>query len=269
MAESESVPTTAESDRPHPWSAGRYPTMAPNLLPAIARLTNACGIDPGDDVLDVGCGTGNAALTARRSGAHVAGVDLSRGMLALAERNAATAGYGDIDWLLGNAQQLPVRTGAFDVTLSNFGHVFAPDAEAASAELVRATKSGGRVGFTAWSPDGVAGELTQVLTEQLDTLPSDPWSHLQWGDPSFVRDHLPDAVELDFQRRMLQFRYASPAHFWEEFAEESGPLSPVLQRIDDPDVLAAVRENALGVLEEWFGDNAVRVEYLQCRGVVE
>jgi ubiquinone/menaquinone biosynthesis C-methylase UbiE len=243
--------------------------MAPNLLPAIARLTNACGVDPGDNVLDVGCGTGNAALTARRSGAQVAGVDLSPDMLRMAERNAATAGYRDIDWLIGNAQQLPVPSDAFDVALSNFGHVFAPDAEAASRELVRATKPGGRVGFTAWSPHGVAGELTDVLTEQLDTLPSDPWAHLQWGDPSFVRDHLPATVDLTFQRRILRFRYASPAHFWEEFAEESGPLSPILQRIDDPGVLETVRENALAVLEEWFGENAVRVEYLQCRGVVE
>jgi SAM-dependent methyltransferase len=253
---------------PHPWSAGRYPTMAPNLLPAIARLTNVCGVDPGDDVLDVGCGTGNAALTARRSGAHVVGVDLSPEMLDVAEYNTATAGYDDIDWLVGDAEKLPVCDDAFDVVISNFGHVFAPNAVTAGAELVRATKPGGLVGFTAWSPDGVAGELTSVLTEQLDSLPSDPWAHLQWGDPEFVREHLPNTVDLSFQRRMLRFRYASPEHFWQEFAEESGPLSPVLRRIDDPDVLADVRQNALAVLETWFGDNAVRVEYLQCRGVV-
>lgn len=250
------------------WSTGRYPSLAPNMLPAIARLVNAGGVDPEDLVLDVGCGTGNVALTARRSGAQVVGVDLARRMLELARDSATITDVYDVEWLEGDAEGLPFRDDAFDVTLSNFGHVFAPDAEAAGRELCRVTAPGGRVAFTAWSPDGVVGDLTEILTSHLTDPPYDPRSHLKWGRPAFVRDRLPETAELSFQRRIARFRYVSPDHFWREFAEESGPLSPVLARIDDPGERAALREEVVAALEEWFGDNAVRVEYLQVRAVV-
>lgn len=252
----------------HVWSAGRYPAMAPNLLPAIARLVNVAGVHPGDRVLDVGCGTGNVALTARRSGADAIGVDLSQRMLDLAREGSALAGYDDLDWVLGDAEGLPFRDRTFDIVLSNFGHVFAPNSTVAGEELVRVTKPNGRVAFTAWSPDGVVGELTEVLVDHVTTTPSDPESHLRWGDPEFVREQFDGVADCSFQRRMLQFRYVSPEHFWREFAEESGPLSPVLQRMDDADARAALRADALAALEEWFGENAIHVEYLQVRAVV-
>jgi len=253
----------------HVWSAGRYPAMAPNMLPAIARLVNTAGIDPGNRVLDVGCGTGNAVLTARRAGANVVGLDLAHGMLELARDNASLAAEADIGWLTGDAEALPVPDDAFDVVLSNFGHVFAPDSTRAGAELRRVTKPGGRVCFTAWSPNGVVGDLTEVLTDHVAEAPSDPWSHLQWGEPAFVRDQFADVTDCSFQRRLLEFRYATPHHFWREFAEESGPLSPVLRRMNDDDARAALRRDAVAALEDWFGDNAIRVEYLQVRAVIE
>jgi ubiquinone/menaquinone biosynthesis C-methylase UbiE len=242
--------------------------MAPNLLPAIARLVNAAGVDPGDRVLDVGCGTGNAALTARRSGADVVGLDLSPRMLDLAREGATLAGYRDLQWVEGDAEGLPFGDGAFDAVISNFGHVFAPDSPAAGRELCRVARPGGRVAFTAWSPDGVVGDLTEVLVDHVADPPSDPWSHLQWGRSAFVREQLGAAADLSFQRRIARFRYVSPEHFWREFAEESGPLSPVISGIDDAAARERLRRAAVDALEEWFGDNAVRVEYLQVRGVV-
>lgn len=253
----------------HAWSTGRYPSMAPNLLPAIARLVNVAGIDPGDRVLDVGCGTGNVALTARRSGAQVVGVDLARRMLDLARDSGLVAGYDDVAWLEGDAEHLPFPDGVFDVTLSNFGHVFAPEPVTAGRELARVTAPGGRVAFTAWSPNGVVGELTDVLTDHVTDPPNDPRSHLRWGRPDFVRDQLGDLADLSFQRRIARFRYVSPDHFWREFAEESGPLSPVLSGMSDAGDRERLRRDAVSVLEDWFGDNAVRVEYLQVRAVVE
>lgn len=273
----------------HAWSTGRYPSLAPNLLPAIARLVSAAGVDPGDRVLDVGCGTGNVALTARRAGARVVGVDLARRMLELARASAAVAGEGGtssnddgvssgtdgastsddgLSWLEGDAEALPFADGTFDAVLSSFGHVFAPNPETAGRELVRVADSGGRVAFTAWSPDGVVGELTEVLTDHVADPPDDPWSHLEWGDPAAVRDRLRGVEDLSFQRRIVRFRYVSPEHFWQEFAEESGPLAPAVSRLPEGESRAALRRDAVATLEEWFGDNAVRVEYLQVRAVV-
>ncbi len=224
------------------------------------------GIDPGERVLDVGCGTGNVAVTARSAGADVVGVDLSGRMLELARDNATIAGHRDKDWVQGDAEGLPFCDDAFDAVLSNFGHVFAPRSDLAGRELLRVAAPGGRVAFTAWTPTGVVGRLTEVLTEHV-TPPNDPWSHLQWGDPEFVRDQFGDAAELGFQRRIARFRYVSPDHFWREFAEESGPLAPAMGQIDDPDARRALRRDAIETLSEWFGDNAVRVEYLQVRAV--
>ncbi|NHN42453.1 class I SAM-dependent methyltransferase [Halorubellus sp. JP-L1] len=253
----------------HAWSTGRYPSLAPNLLPAIARLVNAAGVDPGDDVLDVGCGTGNVALTASQAGARVVGVDLSRRMLELARASADVEGAVDVSFLEGDAEHLPFRDDAFEATLSNFGHVFAPNPAAAGRQLARVTQSGGRVAFTAWSPDGVVGDLTDVLTGYVDGREADATSHLQWGDPDFVREHVPGVADFSFARRFARFRYVSPEHFWREFAEESGPLSPVLGGLADDDARERLREEAVGVLEDWFADNVVRVEYLQVRAVVE
>jgi ubiquinone/menaquinone biosynthesis C-methylase UbiE len=243
--------------------------MAPNLLVPIARLSNTAGIDPGNRVLDVGCGSGNLALTTSRSDAEVVGLDLSRGMLELARESAELAEEGGIDWIEGDAEELPFRDGTFDVVLSSFGHVFAPNSTAVADELVRVTRSGGRLAFTAWSPDGLVAELTDVLTDHVDQPSRDPWSHLRWGRPSFVREQLGEVAELSFQRRIARFRYVSPAHFWRDFAEEAGPLSPVISAIEDPDSRNALREDALSTLEEWFGDNVVRVAYLQVRALVD
>jgi len=260
---------TAGEQSAYTWSAGRYPSLAPNLLPAIARLVSACGVDPGNRVLDVGCGTGNAALTARRAGAEVTGVDVTRPMLELARDSTSLAGYDDVHWVAGDAEALPFPDDAFDVVLSSFGHVFSPAAVEAGREMVRVAEPGGRVAFTAWSPDGLVGALTDVLDDYVSHDDHDPWAHLRWGETGFVRDRLGDACELTFERRIARFRYVSPEHFWRNFAEEAGPLSPALRALDDPAAREALRDDALATLDEWFADNTVRVEYLLARGVVD
>jgi ubiquinone/menaquinone biosynthesis C-methylase UbiE len=250
------------------WSTGRYPSLAPNLLPAVARLVNAANVTSGDRVLDVGCGTGNASIAAGRAGGDVSGLDVTRSMLDEARENAAVAGLESIEWLEGDAQTLPFRDDSYAVALSNFGHVFAPDPDRATAELVRVTEPGGCVAFTAWSPDGVVGELTDVLADHLGEGASGSRRHLEWGDSAYVREHVPESCSLSFERQVLPFRYASPEHFWESFAE-AGPLSPVVSNLDDPTLKAAIRRDALDCLSEWFVDNAVRVEFLLVRATVE
>lgn len=253
----------------HIWSTRQYPSLASNLLPATARLVSAAGITAEDCVLDVGCGTGNVALTARRQGASVVGADVSPPMLALAEENATLAEYGDINWAAGDAESLPFGDSEFDASLSNFGHVFAPNATEAANEMCRVTRPGGQIAFTAWSPDGLVGALTDIVTDHVTYDDHDPRGHLRWGTTEFVRRVLGDHCDLTFQRRVARFRYVSPQHFWQEFAEEAGPLSPALQRLDEPDAREDLREDALESLEEWFADNTVRVEYLLVAGTVE
>jgi len=257
-----------ESGAPHIWSTRQYPSLAANLLPATARLVTNAGVAAGDRVLDVGSGTGNVALTACQRGAQIVGVDVSHPMLTLAAENATLAECSDCRWVVSDAESLPFEDGAFDAVLSNFGHVFAPNADRAAAEMCRVTRVGGRVAFTAWSSDGLVGALTDILTDHVTYPAHNPNGHLRWGTPSFVREQLADRCELTFQRRVVRFRYVSPAHFWREFAEEAGPLSPALRRLDESEARQALRSDALRCLEEWFADNTVRVEYLLVTGTL-
>jgi len=247
------------------WSSSAYPGFAPNLLPAIARLVDFAGVGDGDRVLDAACGTGNVALTARRAGADVTGLDLTRGMLELARDNAAVVD-ADTGWLQGDVAALPFGDGAVDATLSSFGHVFAPDVAGAARELPRVTRPGGTVAFAAWSPHGVVGALG-ALAAEYGTGPHDPTAHLQWGRPERVRELLEGVGDLEFRHGEVTFRYVSPAHFWQQVAVDSGPLVAAVEQLE-PDDRRAMRRAALDRVEEFFSDNAVRAEYVLARGTV-
>src|SRR3989442_15209346 len=105
--------------------------------PTAAKLVHFAGVSPNQKVLDVGCGTGVVAITARRAGALATGLDLTPELLAIAKENAAIAGVGDVVFKEGDAENLPFRDAEFDVVLSQFAHIFAPRPEVATKEMLR------------------------------------------------------------------------------------------------------------------------------------
>src|SRR5262249_16700184 len=139
------------------WAAGDYPAIAKRQLwPVGERIVARAGVAPGDDVLDVACGTGNAAIRAAQAGGRVVGVDLTPELFVAGRKLAADADV-EIDWLEGDAEDLPVDDESFDVVVSVFGCMFAPRHQVAADELVRALRAGGRVCVSAWTPEGVMG----------------------------------------------------------------------------------------------------------------
>src|SRR5437867_7613498 len=114
-----------------------FAPLAQSTTPSAARLVHFAGVRPGQTVLDAGCGTGVVAITARRSGAVVTGLDLTPELLAVAKENAATAEVDDIVWKEGDIENLPFRDGEFDVVLSQFAHIFAPRPAVDTKELLR------------------------------------------------------------------------------------------------------------------------------------
>jgi 2-polyprenyl-3-methyl-5-hydroxy-6-metoxy-1,4-benzoquinol methylase len=114
------------------WSLGRYESTAERLLPAARVVVESAALHAGERVLDLGCGTGNAALLAAACGARVTGVDPASRLLEVARARAASEG-ADITFLAGEAASLPVGDASADVIVSVFAVIFAPDAVAAAA----------------------------------------------------------------------------------------------------------------------------------------
>jgi SAM-dependent methyltransferase len=197
------------------WAAGDYPAIAQKQLwPIGERVVRRVGVAPGEDVLDVACGTGNAAIRAAQAGGRVVGVDLTPELLAEGRRLAAGASV-EIAFVEGDAEALPLPDASFDVVVSVFGAMFAPRHRVTAAELARVLRPGGRLCVTGWAPDGEMGKLFRMLGGHLPPPPPIAEPPLLWGIEEHVRALFDGTgVELEFERG-----FAEPAEF-DSVAEE-------------------------------------------------
>lgn len=140
------------------WAAGDYDAMMrqEGLYEVGARLVRRLGVAAGEDVLDVACGTGNAAIPAAQAGASVTGLDLTPAMLEAARARGKAAGVA-VEWAEGDAEDLPFGDQRFDVILSTFGCMFAPRHEVVPDEIARVLRPGGQVGSARGRPRGQSG----------------------------------------------------------------------------------------------------------------
>jgi SAM-dependent methyltransferase len=145
------------------WSLGDYRELARPFEPAAVALVEACGVEPGMEVLDVAAGTGNLALAAARRGARVVASDLTPRMVELGRERSAAEGL-DIEWLEADAEDLPFDDGRFQVAASTFGAQFAPRPQVAAAELFRVVSSGGTLGLVNWTPQGFLGRQIDIAS---------------------------------------------------------------------------------------------------------
>ncbi len=197
------------------WSVGHYEETAPQLLPAAELLVEEAAPLAGARVVDVGCGTGNAALLAAARGARVTGVDPAPRLLQVA-RQRATAAALDVTFLAGEAAALPLPDSSADVMVSVFGVIFAPDAQAAAAELARVTADDGRILLTAWIPGGAIARMNQVAQQAvLRTLgaPAAP-PPFAWHDLDALNQlFAPHGFSLTLKEHSLWFTAASPRDY--------------------------------------------------------
>ena len=197
------------------WSVGRYEQTALRLLPVAELLVEEAALRSGERVVDVGCGTGNAALLAAKRGGRVIGVDPAPRLLEVARLRAAAEAL-DATFLTGEAAALPLADESADVVLSVFGVIFAPDPEAAAVELARVTSNDGRILLTAWIPGGAVSRVNQVAQEAVlralgAPAPPPPFP---WHDREALDQLLaPHGFTVTVEEHRFAFSAASPRDY--------------------------------------------------------
>jgi SAM-dependent methyltransferase len=195
------------------WGVGCYEDTAAQLAPASDAAVAALGLGGGEQVLDVACGTGNAALLAHRAGAVVTGLDASPRLLEVARERVPEARF-----VPGDAGRLPFDDGRFDAAVSVFGLIFARPGEAAAAEIARVVRPGGRVAITTWPPRGPTFAAVVLMRQALSRRrPPDGVPATSWGNPAALQSLLGRYGDLEVTEHELAHDDASPGEIWDRW----------------------------------------------------
>lgn len=206
------------------WSAGDFDAIAQRIWEVGDHIVSRVDVQEGERVLDVACGTGNAAIPAAAAGGEVTGLDITPELLEDARRNAQKYGV-EVEWIEGDAQDLPFEDGSFDVVVSTFGCMFAPDHAKAAAEIVRVLKPGGRFGVVAWRPEGSIGKFFMTVAKYAPPPPEGFQPPPLWG----LRDHVseifaPTGADLEFTDGAAHWRFESVEETVAEYSTKFGPI---------------------------------------------
>lgn len=205
------------------WAAGDYAQVGVTLQIVAESLCAAADLRPGQRVLDVATGSGNTALAAARCFVDVVGIDYVPALLARG-RERAVAERLPVDFRDGDAEALPLPDASFDMVLSTFGVMFAPDHQRAANELARVCRPGGRIALANWTPEGVLGESFRVIGKYAPP-PQGLQPPVAWGTEEHLRRlFATSASEFRFARRHFVFRYRSFEHWLEIFRSYYGPF---------------------------------------------
>jgi ubiquinone/menaquinone biosynthesis C-methylase UbiE len=214
------------------WAKGDFGMIAWNTVFVGELLCEAVELRAGERVLDVACGSGNVALSAGRRFCEASGIDFVPALIERARERAAAERL-PVAFHEGDAEQLPFPDQSFDVVLSTFGCMFAPDQERAAAELLRVCRPGGRIGLANWTPDGLWGQLFRLHAQYLPPPPGLRSPPL-WGKEGHLRDLLGDGVrELRTTPRKALFRERSARHWLDYFRAYFGPTIRVFETLDE------------------------------------
>ncbi len=251
------------------WMAGDFGQIAGYIAGEGENFVERLGIQPGMQVLDVACGTGNTAIPGARKGAEVTGVDIAPNLLEQARKRADDEGL-KIRFQEGDAEELPYQDQAFDVVLTMFGAMFAPRPERVAAELVRVCKPGGLIAMANWTPRGFVGKTFQVTAKLVPPPPVPP--PLLWGEEAVVRQRFGDAVaELNCVPQKMQFKYPfPPKDVVGFFRQYFGPTQMAFSRLDETGQAALAAQLESLWLEHNLakdGSTAVEGEYLDVRAI--
>jgi len=212
------------------WASGDYARIGTLVQIVGETICEAIDLRAGERVLDVAAGNGNASLAAARRFAEVTSTDY---VDALLERGRARAQAENCEMTFAHAdaEALPFEEESFDVVLSTFGVMFAPDQEAAAKEMARVVRKGGRIGLASWTPGGFIGQLFKLIGTYAPPPPGLP-SPALWGTEQRLRELFP-GLEFTAKPRNFTFRFHSPEHWVDVFRKWYGPTHKLFAALDE------------------------------------
>lgn len=249
------------------WASGDFPDIARTIRPAAEDLVAAIGIRPGDRLLDIATGTGNAAIPAAQAGAEVVGLDITPELFEAARQRAEGTGV-EIEWVEGDAEDLPFEDDSFDRVTSAFGAMFAPRHEVAATELARVCRPGGAFAVSAWTPEGLNGQIVATVGKQIPPPPG-LVAPVLWGVEDHVRSLFP-GVELELARRTVAVE-AESSDAWVAYTERvAGPIITAKAVLEPEGRWEALRDDLVELYERHnqASDGSLRAEaeYLRTVG---
>jgi ubiquinone/menaquinone biosynthesis C-methylase UbiE len=212
------------------WGNGPYQRITETLVDIHETVVERLAPEPGDRWLDLACGTGAISERAAAAGATVTGLDLAPVLIETAKERAAELGL-EIEYVVGDAEQLAFPDASFDKVSSTCGIMFAPDHEAAARELARVTAPGGRVALANWTPTGGLAKMFKVMAPYQAAPP--PSSPFDWGDEDRVKELLGEWFELELEENVSTLRTPSAEAYWELFSTSYGPTKTLADSLGD------------------------------------
>ena len=247
------------------WMAGDFGQIALHNQREGEQFVARLGLRPGMYVLDVACGTGNQSIPAARAGADVTGLDIATNLLEQASKRAQSEGL-EVNFIEGDAEQLPGEAAHYDVVCSMFGAMFAPRPELVASEMIRVCRPGGLIAMGNWTPGGFIGQMFKISSRHLPPPPGVPAPTL-WGEEAVVRQRFGPRVAIEaVKREMIADFPLPPEEVVEFFRQYFGPMQTAFAQLDAAGQ-EAMRED---LVTHWTKHNEggpertiVRGEYLE------
>src|SRR3954447_10406459 len=217
----------------HVWGLGDYARLAQLLEPAAQSLVDGCAVSAGQEVLDVAAGNGNFAVLAAREGAGVVALDLSPAQVELGRSRSAAEGLS-IEWIEGDAEDLPFEDERFDCVGSVFGAMLTPQPDVVAREMFRVVRPGGTVGMSNWSKDGFQSQLFGLVASYAPVQDELPRPSDVWGTEELVRSRLDGlAGSLTVERPSLRWEAETAERMFDNLAETAGPQMALRQSLPE------------------------------------
>jgi len=247
------------------WASGDFAVVGTTLQIVGETLAEAADVRAGERVLDVAAGNGNATLAAARRFAEVTSTDYVPALLDKGRERARAEGL-DVRFQVADVENLPYPDASFDVVLSTFGAMFAPDHRRTASEMMRVVRPGGRIGLANWTPAGFIGRLFKVVGAHVPP-PAGVQPPALWGTENHLTELFgANAAQIRCERRNFNFRYRSAAHWVEIFRKFYGPTHKAFAALDAQKA-SGLERDLLALLDEMNAGGphslVVPAEYLE------